>query len=203
MKRTRHIWWGGLLIVLGVMFLLDSLQVLDFKEFFRTYWPLLLVLWGIMILRRRSRAPEMRMHRGHGKTSEVFGNMEGNLPAEGLHWSNVLGDVNVHVTSPAFRGGFVSTVFGDVKLDLTGAALAEGEQHLKVTGVFGDTTIELPKDLPCSVSANTMAGRIQVNEQVKDGFSSSLIYASPGYAAATKKINIVLSRVFGDVTVRS
>ena len=55
---SRSNWWiGGVLIVLGLMLLLNNLGVtnINIGEVLRTYWPLLLVLWGANILALRSR----------------------------------------------------------------------------------------------------------------------------------------------------
>ena len=46
---------GLLLIGLGVLFLLDRLRVEDFGDLLRTYWPSIIILFGIShVLRRES-----------------------------------------------------------------------------------------------------------------------------------------------------
>lgn len=49
--KFRNIFWGVILIVIGVLFILQNLHVVDF-EWVRLWrlWPVLLVLWGISIL---------------------------------------------------------------------------------------------------------------------------------------------------------
>ena len=49
--KFRNIFWGVILIVVGVLFILQNLHVVDF-EWVRLWrlWPVLLVLWGISIL---------------------------------------------------------------------------------------------------------------------------------------------------------
>ena len=44
---------GLFLIGLGVLFLLDRLQIEDFGDLIRTYWPCILILFGISHLFRR------------------------------------------------------------------------------------------------------------------------------------------------------
>lgn len=46
-------WWGYALIVLGILFLLESLDVIDFQWIWRL-WPLALIGLGIYVLRRKS-----------------------------------------------------------------------------------------------------------------------------------------------------
>ncbi|MEW5899922.1 MAG: DUF5668 domain-containing protein [Acidobacteriota bacterium] len=42
-----RIFWGFLLIVLGVLFLLDRMERLDFGDLFSQFWPLILIFWGV------------------------------------------------------------------------------------------------------------------------------------------------------------
>lgn len=50
MKRP---WVGILLIVLGSMFLLDTLGIMEFHFMIRKFWPVAIILVGIGILLRR------------------------------------------------------------------------------------------------------------------------------------------------------
>lgn len=60
-NRNQGALWGGLiLITLGVLFLLDRMQVLTFWWIFRDWWPSLLILLGVVQLftcRRRFTGP--------------------------------------------------------------------------------------------------------------------------------------------------
>lgn len=49
--KFRNIFWGIILIIIGVLFILQNLNVVDF-EWVRLWrlWPVLLVLWGVSIL---------------------------------------------------------------------------------------------------------------------------------------------------------
>jgi hypothetical protein len=127
---------------------------------------------------------------------------EGAFPLDRLQESCIFGDAKVRVHSRDFAGGAVSTVFGDTRIDLTLAQIAEGEHMLRVNGVFGDAKILLPSGLAISVSARTTLGDLDVLEQEREGFSPSLHIESPGYASAPRRLRIVVSQVFGDVTVR-
>ena len=194
--------WGILFVVVGILLLLENMGVLSFGEFVRLYWPLLLVLLGIMVLRR----PYATLKAGGGR-AELFrasssATAGGQEATERLNSSSMLGDVTVRVASKSFRGGFVSTVFGDMHLDLTEGGLADGEQLLKISGVFGDIDVRLPADMVIAVSAHALAGRVQVGEQAKEGFSCTLVHEAPGYGTASRKLHIAVSHVFGDITIQ-
>lgn len=49
--RFRNIFWGLILIVLGLLFTLENLNVIDFDWYnLWRLWPVILVLWGVSIL---------------------------------------------------------------------------------------------------------------------------------------------------------
>lgn len=51
MKNSRGIYWGGLLIILGVLWLLRSMDLLHIQwNLILPYWPVLLILAGIILL---------------------------------------------------------------------------------------------------------------------------------------------------------
>lgn len=49
-KSQGRIFWGILLIFLGVLFLLDQMDKLDFGDLVGRYWPVIFILIGISIL---------------------------------------------------------------------------------------------------------------------------------------------------------
>jgi predicted membrane protein len=199
MAGSRGRWLGFVLIAVGVIFLLDSTGTLDLEDLIKTFWPVLLVIWGISMLIR----PGFRRHgwrRDAGTVPSIAGSVRGDA-GESLESSNVFGDVNIQVTSPAFRGGSASTVFGDITVDCHSGGLADGEQTLSVSGVFGDCRVILPPGVAVDVTAHTLAGDASVLDQTRSGISSSVSYVTPGYASAPKRLRLRVSQVFGDIHV--
>jgi hypothetical protein len=47
--------WGGILIGLGILFLLDQLDMIQFGDIFAKFWPLLVIGLGLQILMRARR----------------------------------------------------------------------------------------------------------------------------------------------------
>lgn len=47
-----NIFWGSTLLVFGILFLLENLDLLeiDFSDLISTYWPVMLIIGGISIL---------------------------------------------------------------------------------------------------------------------------------------------------------
>ena len=211
MARSRGRWFGFVLIAVGIIFLLDSTGVIEFDEAFRTYWPLLLVLWGLWLLARGKRAGRHPL--GPGAPAGAAGGAGAAAPGgaftpaapasagDSVESSNVFGDLEIRVTSPSFRGGAVSTVFGDLSVDLSPGGVADGDHQLTMSGVFGDERLVLPPGAAVEVTAHTLAGDIVVPGQTREGFSVSLKYTSPGFDTAAKRLRISVSQVFGDIHV--
>jgi predicted membrane protein len=200
--HTTRIWWGVLLIVMGLLFLLDTAGVWDFRDIFRTWWPALLILWGFLIIRRRVAHDTG----GPGKDAAALrGVFVSGTSVAGDHLDDnaVFGDLDVRNASQNFNGGSVSTVFGNVHVDLSGVRYAEGEQTLTVSGVFGNVVVSLPPGQASSVSASTLMGSVRVGDEESRGFSPSAFRESPDYAAAPRKLRVKVSEVFGDLTVRN
>ena len=203
----RNLFWGIILICLGTLLLLDNLGIADFGDIVSEFWPLLLVLWGLNILiRRRNTSPESSQSQFQPQaqspaTSAVTFTMAQSVEGELVHQSNVFGDLFLTIASPNFKGGSVSAVFGDIDIDLSKAIVAEGDHALQVHSVFGDTRIILPPAEAIAISASSTFGNMMALGQFKDGFSSSLNTTTPGYDAATKRLKMNVTKVFGNLRV--
>jgi hypothetical protein len=224
----RNLYWGFVLIAIGFLLLLDNLGVADFGDMIRDYWPLLLIFWGISMLLRRSRrataqaaagmaagpapaasgpaqtaqgwtqpAPGMDQAGGQAPAPSGFPRAESDL----IHQSSVFGDIMVNVTSRQFRGGSISTVFGNSHIDLSPCAFADGEHELRIHGVFGDTKLILPPGAAVAISASCVLGDLTIFGQRKGGISSDIQHLTPDYSAAASRMKVTVSRVFGRISV--
>jgi len=200
MTRSRSTWLGYSLILVGIIFLLDSTGTLTLGDLFGTYWPLLLVLWGIAMLL----GPGFRRRRGTADPLPAANAPRAGTtdPGESLENSSVFGDVDIRVTSPRFTGGSATTVFGDIMVDCRQGGLAEGEHKLSVSGVFGDSRVFLPPGVPVDITAHSLVGDASVLDQKRGGFSASVRYTTPGFESAPRRLRISVSQVFGDIDVR-
>jgi predicted membrane protein len=197
MILSRHTWVGTVLIILGVLMLLDRIGAVDFNEVFRTYWPLLLVFVGSwMLFRRSERGAAVRVD-----PIGIAGDVHSTSTADRVKESNVFGNVNINIRSNGFTGGKVSTVFGNSTVDLTGSALATGDQALAVDTVFGKVRVLVPAEFPVKVSADTVLGSVTVNGQKRDGMLPAAEWTSDGYTIALSRLRIHASAVLGEVIV--
>ncbi len=197
MSANRRPYLGAvILITLGILFLLDNLGIVEFGTVISTYWPLILILIGVRIFFRHGRNSPPAAPGGTVSTGATL-----ESSASILSTSNVFGDVDLKVNSKDFRGGTVSNTFGDMNIDLSEIGLADGEQLLKLDGVFGDLHILIPKDVDIFVTTHTVFGDVRVLGNLKSGFGQELSYLSPNYSSASRKLRIVSNQVFGDIKV--
>src|ERR1041385_8852768 len=190
----RNLFWGVALVTIGVLILLDNLGVADFGDMVGTYWPLLVILWGVSILagrRSKSTTSPPQMDATHSTTTE----------SELLHESNVFGNVSATVTSQNFKGGSLSTIFGDCNLDLTGASIAEGDHEIRIHSVFGNSLVSLPKDAAARISSSVILGDMTILGVKRGGISSELQTVTPAYDTSTRRMKIFITKVFGNVRV--
>jgi predicted membrane protein len=204
--NTSNLFWGLLLIAVGVIFLLDNRGVVDAVYILRTYWPLVLIVLGLAMLLGSTRRKNVTVIGSPADVSASRGGAQqtrsGTRNIEQVYESNVFGDVHLAVTSDNFKGGSVSTVFGDMSIDLLNTNAADGEQELNISGVFGDVDIDIPPDVPISVSGSTLFGDIRVREERRSGIGQQLAYRSENYDTAARKLKIQFNQVFGDIKIR-
>ena len=210
-NTNRSLWPGLILLLLGIIFLLNNLEISSVGHLIGTYWPLILILVGIGIL-IKSQRPSMLASRTPGQEGESHASQgpssaahltgtSSETGADTVSESSVFGNISLKPVSRNFKGGALTTVFGNIDLNLTSAELAAGEQHLDLHSVFGGVHITLPRDIGLLVRGNCLFGEITVLNQKKGGIASDITFRSENYDSAVKKLNINASQVFGDIKI--
>ncbi|MCL2561806.1 MAG: cell wall-active antibiotics response protein [Rikenellaceae bacterium] len=151
-------WWSGILLTgVGAFFLIPVLTDAA-PGWARTYWPLLLVLVGLLIivglLRRRSWIMRFELC-GDAKTAT-------HNTGEGFVNSEVsMGEVNHIVLDPVFTGARLRNSLGSTTLDLRHTALAEGETYIDIDCNLGAVELFLPYDWIVETLVSTMLASIE------------------------------------------
>jgi hypothetical protein len=164
---------GGILLVLGALFLLDALDVADAGSIIGDWWPLVIVAIGLVrLLDRPTDLPG-------GLTTVAIGAVLLGFTLDvvdaaflSIAWPVVLIVLGLYLVlsrgsrapagvdavsatvvlsgrtltpqSDRFRGGSLVAVFGGIDLDLRGSELAPEGAHLDVTVAFGGVDIKVP-----------------------------------------------------------
>lgn len=121
---------------LGVLFYLNLFDVLEIRD----YWPIILIIVGIMFIFRRNSVI---------KTSEngddIFDEMA------------IFGGTERKFTSENLRGGKITTLFGGSNIDLRGSKI-QGEANIELFCMFGGTEIMVPEDWKVNMNATAILG---------------------------------------------
>ena len=190
---SKSNWWiGGILIVLGVMVLLNNFGVTEIEigRIVRTYWPLLLLLWGINILAARGKSGGNLISAGVLLVVGLvlLGRNMGFLDFAmadfwKIFWPVVLilagislvkGPISKGKNNIAFLGGVDRTkgkwklesanywaFLGGIDLDLRHAEIEEKEYLLSCTAVMGGIDIIVPPDLKVICDGTAILGGIE------------------------------------------
>ncbi|OQX86608.1 hypothetical protein B6D60_05905 [candidate division KSB1 bacterium 4484_87] len=196
-NEHKGFFWAILLIIIGFLFLFQNLGYLDVGNVISKFWPVILIVWGIsLILKRSMVATEVQPPVKKPNPQSTI-----NLSDDKISYSKTFGDLNIKLDSKNFQGGNIHNTFGEIYLNLQDIELNEGESKLFVNGVFGDIHINLPKNIAYKVEGSITGGSITFLNEKVDGFSKQLIHQTDDFKTATKKLKIVISLTFGDVAV--
>lgn len=198
----NNLFLGFVLITFGILFLLNNLDVADFGDLIHDYWQLIIIFWGLsMLLRKKPSTETTPQEPTQTSQNNYQNNYQNTSQNDSLNESMVFGNIFTSMSSQSFRGGSVSTVFGDCHLDLSHSSPAEGEHILRVHGVFGNSIIIVPKDCAVAVSATSVLGTMNILGQRKDGLISELKTVTTNYDASPRRLKITVNKVFGNTTI--
>ncbi len=187
---------GAAFIILGVLFLLNNARIISFDFLFENFWPLLLIAVGSLVIYTsyRKKNTPTGGHTTFADRSEEFND-------DFINNSVTFGEYNVVIDSQSFKGGRLTTTFGEMNVDLTRVKLAEGLNILNLNSTFGELNVSLPKDMPVRVTASVVAGDIKITNQKWDGLNKRAVWQSDSYDSASAKLDISSQIVFGEIKV--
>jgi predicted membrane protein len=172
--------WGAFLMLVGGLFLLDSLNIMHFH--WAELWPVVIIGVGGMMIwnsivgqRRRQDQPDT---------------------ANTMNAHAVFSGIERRITAKDFRFGRVSAIFGGVELDFRDADIEGDTAELEVNAIFGGAEIRVPDNW-----------RIESQSQIVfGGLSDSTRNANRGDdAASPRNKTLVISGTvtFGGVEVKN
>ncbi len=143
-------WLPGLiLITIGGFFIIPEIFVMHIS-FTRIFWPLILIIIGILILSKRGM---------HGRWRHHFEHTDATITGDGyINETNIFSGSKHRVNNQVFKGGRVSNIFGGTEIDLTQATLPEGQTELTIECIFGGVTLIVPADWKVVLNINAIMG---------------------------------------------
>jgi predicted membrane protein len=169
---------GGALISIGVLLMLDRMDVIDFS--IRTVWPVLLIGFGAFTLYKAITGPRVAADgkSGHGTVGD----------SDIIDCIAIMGGFERRVTTPNFRGGEVTAVMGGCDLDMRNSSI-QGEAVINVFAFWGGVTIKCPPDWTVVLQGTPIMG----------GFDEKTVAPPDG----SKRLVIRGYAIMGGVEVRN
>jgi len=184
-KSFWTVFFGILLIVIGFLALLDSLEVIRFWPTLGKLWPLILVALGIWLLFRRS----------------YFFSGEKVYVKEGKKYSKAFGDLKIDAANMDPHGLDAEMGFGDIELNLTKASFSDRENIINLGLGFGDIKVWVPSEVKVSATGTCGAGDVDLLGKHADGIGNRVDYEDEGYETAQRKLKIIAKLGFGDIRI--
>jgi len=174
-----------LIILIGVLALLNSLEVVEFWPALGKLWPLFLIILGIWLLFRKQHwiwNDNICIHDGK-KLDKVFG------------------DKKIDSTGIDPDGMSIEMGFGDMEVNLVKASYADKESLVQLSLGFGDMTVWIPSDIKTSITASCKAGDIDVLGKKDEGLGNRVEHQDEGYESAQRKLKLLVKLGFGDLKI--
>jgi hypothetical protein len=178
MKMGHALFWGILLIVLGMSLIIRIVFNVDFP-IFKIFIAFVLIYFGIKIL-FGSFGTKINFHRNDEK--EIL-----------------FGERDFHDFE---ENGEYSTVFGKSSFDFRGYDLRGQTRRLKISTVFGGTDIKLNKELPAKIRVESAFAGADLPNGNAAVFGST-VYETPGFNSDQPHLDLKLEVVFGGVSVKT
>lgn len=165
----RKIVSGICLIAVGTFFIYSKFCAI-FPEYFdcididvRTYWPVLLIFLGIMLIVQNPFFSRKRYDWKNDDSDDIKVKRNGyeTNSADFIDKSLMFGSSEQIVLSQNFRGGEGNVMFGELIIDLRKAKLGEGNRKLAINVMFGSAIIYVPSDWAVEIQSSTVFGSIE------------------------------------------
>lgn len=176
MKRRSQFLIGGLLILLGVLWLLDTAEVL-------TVWR-----WGVI-------GPLLVISVGLWRIVTALGGAERDAVHGSVDTFVVLSDRHLHCDGP-FEGGSIAAVLADVDLDLRNATPGASSIELSATTILADLDIVVPAAWRVRVEGPVILADVNAPDEVAGRDGEAVVPDD------RPELVIRAFSVLGDLTVR-
>jgi len=171
---------GAYLMLLGAVYLLDSTgaRTLGFAGMAGAAIGLAAIALGVLAL-----IAAWRVHRIARRLRRAIGHVRSDR--EGWTLENAV----------------ISTVVGDIALDLSRAQLPLGATELTLLCWLGTIHVWVPRELGVDVTAQAIVGSVDILGRREEGFVRDIRVRSEGYEHAASRLQMRLSTVVGELLV--
>jgi hypothetical protein len=112
-----------------------------------------------------------------------------------------IGHVRSDMSGWAVDDAVVSTVLGDISLDLRQADLPEGETQLTLLCWLGTIQVRVPREVGVDVTAQAIVGTVDILGRREEGVVRDIHVQSEQYAEQSRRLQMRLSTFVGELLV--
>ena len=168
------LFWGALLLILGIALIIKVVFNVDFPVF-KILVGAFFIFLGLKVLFGRVLIPEGKI----GPHETIFSERTYDQPENGREYS---------------------VVFGKGVYDFTNTDLSQGDVKVEINTVFGGSVIKIKEDMPVRIDADAVFAGAELPDGNTAVFGSSQ-YTSDNYSPDSSALRIKISAVFGGVQV--
>lgn len=184
---------GIVLMAVGGFFIMSDVLSYEFDWHWydtrKLFWPVLLIVLGLVIMSRRGKNPIVSAHVFTSDTDDK----EVPDDSDHINVTAALGGGDLSFTSENFRGGKVTAIMGGGTYDLSKCDLAEGTQEIDVLVIMGGVNFIVPSDWNVRLEVTSIFG----------GFGDSRKLSADVKTDATKELLIKGTVLFGGGEVKN
>ncbi len=171
--------WGILLIVIGVLMIIKHVFGLDL--------PVFKILLGLFFI--------------YLGVKTIFGGFHLTVDSKATENTAIFSEADFQFPSSENSNDY-QTIFGKGRLDLTKVDLSNGDVKIDLDAVFGKLTVIVDPKTPLVVKVNSAFGKVQLPTKDKVTFGE-YTYESESAKTATAKLILTTSAVFGSLKIKN
>jgi len=179
-SETRQAFSGAIFIIVGVLLLLNNLDILSFSM--RIFWPVIVIVLGIAILK-----------------NAVWGSHKAPSPSDNFDLSFIFGGGEHRFASDRFKGGKLFAFMGGGTIDLRDADIqVDDHAVIDLFAFMGGIEIIIPRHWDVNIQGTPILGGIDNKTVI---ISKEEIAAHP--EKAIKKLTIKGMAIMGGIEVKN
>ncbi len=205
-KRATNTFLAIFILVFAGLLCLDRLHLFTFAFMdFWKLWPLIMIIAALSMMFKKSKFLVVT-NVNWAKEDKVFGkpsiHIKQKPEGKKKRAFSLVGDVKINTENWPAEPMTMHNTIGNYFIDFSKAYIPDKETHIEISGWIGDVKIIIPDNLPVQIEGEVKIGDLQIFEQSKDGLGNKLVYKSPDYDEAVRKLSLHIYLNIGDVTVK-
>lgn len=185
--------WGLFAFVYGMLLTFDVLDLFDFSYGdWLKLWPILLVAFGLHQLFKEPEKEQdkMKAYDGYGKKSKNKSH-------------KVYDKKSYHTFEWELEPMQINKKVAEYYFDFSKAIIPLGETPIHLTGYVGDVHMLIPEHLAVHITVKGNVGDVELFDQIDDGLHTNLVYVSPNFEEADKRLRIYIEYNVVDVKIQA